>query len=332
MPNIHKHLEMPPIKHPEVWDNDDRTQLQKVLDLMNRHELPQTWLAAHSGVSPQMVNRIFKGTYPAPVKSHIERMLTSINAHLERKSVAELPFIESSVYKLFLAVCKFASTQRKMTALSGLPGIGKTRSAKEYTKINPNAILVEPSPTMSQGALIEKLVTKTKAKVKGSGYITAEQKFDAVIDALKGTDKILLVDEANTISKTAIETIRRIKDLANIGIVLIGTDALYSVIHSKSWQFDQVRNRITLWPETIEKTTPEDCEAMVNACFTEHDILPEVLERLWDYHAGNMRVLTESLIPAIRDFGLAQGHELSIPLVDKIAKSVLSMTPAESQV
>ena len=108
-------------------------------------------------------------------------------------------------------------------------------------------------------------------------------------------------------------------------VVLVGTEKLTALIKPLHGQFDQIRSRVAMWPQTIEAITRDDADDMARAALadTGHEISDDVLDTLWAYCAGSARVLNESLIPAIKDY--AAGKQLTAGLVEQIASKVLFM-------
>jgi DNA transposition AAA+ family ATPase len=138
---------------------------------------------------------------------------------------------------------------------------------------------------------------------------------------------LILVDEAENLSAQSLHYLRRIRDKASVGVVLAGTEKLQALIKPEHGQFDQIRSRVAMWPATIEAITRDDADDITRDALRDVPEVPdEVLEALWAYCKGSARVLTESLIPALRDYGIGR-HALSAALVDKIARDVLLMSP-----
>lgn len=87
-----------------------------------------------------------------------------------------------------------------------------------------------------------------------------------------------------------------------------------------------------MWPATIESITRDDCEEMARAGLADApaaegqppELGEDVLAALWAYSGGSARVLMESLLPAIRDYGFGKAP-LTGKLVDAIASKVLFM-------
>jgi len=319
---------------PSVWSDSYDEQAQrlviKIVDYLNNKQLTKAWLAMVSATKMATLSQLINGKYPSPPQHMLQTLWSSCENRDDRNKINSVPFVEATLFKLIVAACKFARTLRCFSVITASPGVGKTRSLEEYTALTNNVILIKPNPMMSQGALLDQLVKATHAIVQsGSQYKkgSREERFIAVYEALKGTDYLLILDEANTVSSGAIETLRRIRDNAQVGVVLVGTQQLTNII-KPGLQFDQLSNRVSFWPKTIESITREDADNVTQAGFAELEGLDEkILNRLWDYHQGNMRVLTEMLIPSIKIFGLGQGNSMSVKLIDHIASSMLSLKP-----
>jgi DNA transposition AAA+ family ATPase len=130
-------------------------------------------------------------------------------------------------------------------------------------------------------------------------------------------------------SHKCLHILRRIRDVAGVGIVLVGTEKLGALISPTHGEFDQIRSRVTIWPPTVTEIKREDADALAQAALDEQgELSGEVLDALWSYSKGSARMLTENLIPSIKDFGLAKGNELNAALVAAIAKQTLNLKAA----
>lgn len=320
--------------HPAVWSDsyDEQAQMQviNIINYLNDKQLTKAWLAMASATKVATLSQLINGKYPSPPHQMLDTLWSSCQNHSDRNKINSVPFVEATLYKLVVAACKFARTLRCFSVITGRSGVGKTRSVEEYAAKNDNVILIKPNPLMSQGALLDQLVKITHATVvSGSQYKkgSREERYISVEKELKGTDYLLILDEANTVSNGAIETLRRLRDNAHVGVVLVGTQQLTNLI-KPGLQFDQLSNRVSFWPKTIESITRKDADKVTQAGFAELEGLEDkILDRFWDYHQGNMRVLTEMLIPSIKIFGLGQGNTMSVKLIDHIASTMLSIKP-----
>jgi DNA transposition AAA+ family ATPase len=206
--------------------------------------------------------------------------------------------------------------------VTGYVGVGKSRCCREYRETHPMTLLVEVSPNMTPGVLMTTLLEQLNNAVPAG----LDRKFRELVRVLKGTNYLVIADEAEKMSGSALEHLRRLRDMAQIGVTLVGTEKLTNLIKPQHGQFDQIRSRVGMWPKTIERISRDDADDMARMALVDAgDLSNEVLETLWAYADGSARVLNENLIPAIKDYGMGK-LPLSRPLIEAIAAKVLFMS------
>ncbi len=314
------------------YSEADRDAVRKVLGWLDQHGKTESWLSRLSRVNTGTLNQILKGKYPpkSGPGSFLAMMLEAIKLKDERGSKHGVPFVETSLSKLARAACHRARLYRNFAVLAGYVGVGKTVALKNISASTPSTYLVEADPDMGPGALLQALVEATRAEVQTRGKFstgTTSEKFRALVRALDGTGALLIVDEAETMQPRALEYLRRIRDKAGVGVVLSGTERLTGLIQPEHGQFDQIRSRVGYWPATVTAITREDADAVTQAGFPDLDLTQDVLDALWRYNDGSIRVLVEDLIPAIRDYGIGKGRPFNAALVKQIATEVLRLKP-----
>ena len=137
------------------------------------------------------------------------------------------------------------------------------------------------------------------------------------------------LQDAGTAQNDFAPLLHRIRDKANIGIVLAGTEKLTSLISPMHGEFDQIRSRVCLWPETIKTISRADADALAQSALDEQGELDApVLDALWQYSKGSARMLMENLIPAVKDYGIGKGQAFGAELVHAIAQQVLNLKAA----
>jgi DNA transposition AAA+ family ATPase len=191
---------------------------------------------------------------------------------------------------------------------------------------------VETNPNMTPGVLLSELL----AQLNVAEPVGLDRKFGEICRVIKGTNYLIVVDEAERLSSNAMEYLRRIHDKAEVGVVLTGTEKLTALIKKAHGQFDQMRSRVGMWPVTIERITQDDSDEIARKYLAsaEHghglELADGVLNALWAYCAGSARVLVEALVPALRDYATA-GQPITEQLVDTVAQKVLFMVPRSTK-
>lgn len=308
-----------PENFPSHYTAADAELIARIQAWMVARSYTQAALARLARISASSLNQILKGTYatpPAPLLKKVE----SAMRHADDTSQDVMAPVETSVYQLAVSACKMARKYRNFAVFTGFVGTGKTYAIKHYAANNPNTHLVEATPTMTPQSLV-KLLARVVAGYDGKGSI--DDKFRAVVDALRNTDSLLIVDEAETLTPHQLHTLRRLRDLANVGIVLCGTEHLTGLIKPLHGQFDQIRSRTGFWPETVRGITDEDAAALVQAGFGAEEVPEDVVARMHKYARGSARMLVEGLIAGMREW--RKGAPLSVKLVDAVARQALCL-------
>lgn len=297
----------------------DIAHIERIQAWMAEKSYKQAALARLARVAASTLSQILGGTYiTSPSKQ-----LAAINSamrHAEEARADVVAPVETSVYKLAFSCCQMARRYRNFSVLSCWVGTGKTFAIKRYAATHSNTYLIEATPTMSTQSLI-KLLARRVAGFEGKGSIA--DRFDAVVDALRNTDSLLIIDEAETLTANQLHALRRLRDIANVGILLSGTEHLSGIIKPEHGQFDQIRSRVGFWPETVRGITEEDAAALVQSGFGAEDVPDEVVQRLFRYCKGSARMLNEGLIAGIKEF--RKGRALDVKLVDMVAKQALCL-------
>jgi DNA transposition AAA+ family ATPase len=326
-PELHGVPPAPPTAPaPKFYSAADNAQAKAVADWLRANGKSRSWLASKLRISSATVSTLLNGKYPAPPAEHLARMQAVLDVEAERISDGTPGYVEGSVHKLAFVVADRTRKAANFGVLCGHVGVGKTRTLKEYATRRPQTLLVEANPQMTAGSLLIELLEQLAVTVPAG----MDRKFQALTKALAGTNYLLIVDEAENMSGQALHYLRRIRDKAGVGVVLAGTPKLQALIKPEHGQFDQIRSRVAMWPATIQAISRDDADDMVREALRDHsptgaEVPDDVLDALWAYCDGSARVLMESLLPALRDYGLAKQTALSPKLVDAIAKNVLFM-------
>lgn len=303
---------------PDHYTQADITLIGTALAWIADRKYTQAALARLARISASSLNQILKGAYatsPAKLLASVE----SAMRHADEASGHAVAPVETSVFRLTNIACDMARRYRNFAVMTAYVGTGKTFALKEYRAKHPNTYLVEASPTMTQASLTKQLYRLVVGPGKGS----IADKFDELVENLRGTDTLLIIDEAETITPNQLHTIRRLRDLAGIGVVLAGTEHLSGLIKPQHGQFDQIRSRAGFWPETVRGITAEDAAALVQSAFGAEEVAEDVIARLFAYCKGSARMLVEGLIAGIKEF--RRGRPLDTKLVDAVAKQALCL-------
>jgi DNA transposition AAA+ family ATPase len=112
--------------------------------------------------------------------------------------------------------------------------------AREYVKSRENVILIEVDVSYNHQILLREL--KKKCGEYGTGSLSIMLK--NIVEALADRDYLLIVDEAENLTKKSLEFLRFIYDRSGTSILLCGTPKLISNIRGINLENQQLSSRI----------------------------------------------------------------------------------------
>lgn len=275
-------------------------------------------LARLSSINTSTFNQIINLKYPTTPTKFLRQVSQAIENYEASRKIGKVPFVSTSVYKTIANACILARRNKNFSLVAAFVGLGKTFSIKKYVHETANTYLIEVNPMMSVGSFVKTLEKNiTGLATKGNNY----DRLEFLISKLKNTDSLIVVDEAEFLTPKALHVLRRIRDIANIGIVLAGTENLTTLIQPNHGQFDQIRSRVGFWTPTIEALSQDDCEALVTAGLG--IVSDTVKEKIYQLAKGSARVIAEGLIPNLKQF--VKGQTLDVALVKAVAEQTLTL-------
>jgi DNA transposition AAA+ family ATPase len=120
-------------------------------------------------------------------------------------------YIPTSISEDVYKAIRYCQLSKGIAVLHGDAGIGKTKAAEQYAIDNPStAIYLQVSPVTGSLGSFLKLLTRALRISEG------RSKLDMILnirDRLDGTDKVLIIDEAQHLRLSALEEIRTLSDM-----------------------------------------------------------------------------------------------------------------------
>lgn len=138
--------------------------------------------------------------------------------------------METKSYAEVIGTVKLGISRRKLTAVFGTPGSGKSSLLNDIELEHPNAHVILCSPTMTMKNLLVQIANKINTHVKGDTYSVQQQLTEALIADPR---HILLFDECENLHRgnvSKIDVLRQIYDESNIPMVLCGTYQLQALL------------------------------------------------------------------------------------------------------
>lgn len=212
----------------------DAELVRRTEEALERLRMPRTDLAAELEVDKQAVNRWLNASRcsrkdletiePRVTEWLRERdQLDSIvqEAHASRAEYLETPTLEKIVSAL-----AWAKAHGDMLAVYGAPGVGKTTAIKAFAERYPNVwhATIEPASASVVPAL-EEIAESCGLKETSGGARRLSRAIAARVRDLQG---LLIVDECQHLTLSAVEQLRAIHDATGVGLALVGNELSYA--------------------------------------------------------------------------------------------------------
>jgi len=250
-----------------------------------------------SAAVSQYVNRKFEGNL-----SEFEKDIASI---LRREEDKDFPmrnpsFCFTSASRKIWTVLQSCAQDCDMGLVVGPAGCGKSVTLQEHKRQYRSDILVTADvTTRSVGAILLLISKQLEGASRQSGTNSAH--LQRIIEHLKGSRRLLIIDEAHFLAWEGFEAVRKINDCAGSGVVFAGQQQIYDQMRGgrRSFQWDQIYSRVGVRCH-IKDIEKEDVTMIVNNLCP--DIDKKSLEFLYGKAAGKgkFRIMTKLLQRAQR--------------------------------
>ncbi len=197
-------------------------------------------------VDGSTMSRVLLGTYGASIEKFMERV-----RHLRKKvSSMRNEFVETTVTRKLFQAFELAKNMNAIVHISGPSGSSKTASAREWQRRNHGRAVYVDCPVIGGiRALLQELARNARINVKNLNTAELIEKVTASFDSRH----TILLDEATrllphsrNVDTKPLEFLRRMHDVAGVGIAFISTDIFRKEVTSGAWSqyLEQLLGRI----------------------------------------------------------------------------------------
>ncbi|MGN0674519.1 MAG: AAA family ATPase [Oscillospiraceae bacterium] len=220
----------------------------------------QKQIADESGLSSSVVSQFISNTYTGDNVKAADTLNKYLKLAKERLNVINSKrfYKELGNTQLVLGAVAYAHKHCEMTLIRGASGAGKTTALKYYADNNAGVVFVTANSTVKTGKLILQEIAATMGK--NCIGCNIKQTMDKLLSMLSGTKRLIIIDEADRLSLNALQAVRDLNDIANVGVVLAGNNKLYTQMYTgvKGSEFDQIRTRILFKPMVTNNYTLDE--------------------------------------------------------------------------
>lgn len=270
-----------PTKRPSQWTVDQFETVKKFVRWLNEHEQTVTEAAARLGISVGTASPLLRGEYDHKVDRHVAEMAGIMRRARQRALAPKVPeYRTTSVTERTIEMLTIAHVERRIVLVLGGTGVGKTTGCLRYAASEP-AIYLECGENASPRPLIKDLAVKCGIEPKGH----VRELRGAIIEVLRGSDKLLICDEIDPVGEKALQNIRLIHDAAHVGVALVGTSAYLEKLHyCRSATVAQLIGRFA-YVKYMDGCSPDDIRAIAS----QFDLEDEAVDVLVDGCGGQAR-------------------------------------------
>ncbi len=278
----------------EHYSYGDKGMVREIHEWSRRNKQTLKFLADHADVDYQSLKSAMRGEVEEPtilLKKAVEFLLSQWNI---------TAFAETSIWNRISLICDEATNLGSTDSIGviyGYVGVGKTTALTRYANINKNVIYIRAFQSMPTTTLLDRLVKESDAQVSRQnqwGRGSNADKVDAIVDILRGSSRLIIIDEATRMVPSCIEMVRDIADDAGVGLVLAGREMLLPMLQDEQGRFGEISSRVFMWPDVMKRITPNDVELIVKAAID--GLNAETIDMFWQCSDGNARKLGQLIM------------------------------------
>lgn len=274
--------------------------IDQVRELIQTEALKQAQVARELGVAGSTLSQVLTGTYRGNTGEMSQRMVRWLQQRGRQKRAATVipaipKFIDTATAQQVIEILDYAQLFDDIGVVYSGAGLGKTSAVEEYRRRNPDTVwVVTCSPDCaSVGVFLEE--TAMAVGITGAALHPAKLRRE-IVRRVRGTRGLLIVDEAQHLTKLALEAARSIHDSTNVGLVLLGNAQVYRRVYGSNTEkedFAQLFSRIGIRLK-LARPKAGDVHAIAEAFgITGRDCL-EYLETI-ARHAGALRGVVKTI-------------------------------------
>lgn len=249
----------------------------RVERFLNEKGISQAKAAPMIGISQTALSQWRRNMYDngdiAGLESKLEEFFRTQE---EQEAVTEkaLPYksiqdyIPTSISEDVFKMIRYCQLEKGMVIIHGDAGIGKTKGAEKFAKENPTAsVYIQATPSIGSLGNLLKVIARTLRLPESRSKL---ELMLAIREKLEGTNKVIIIDEAQHLQLRALEEIRAWTDpnpvtgQSGVGIALIGNTEVYTrMVGRQEARFAQLFSRIRMNRYySTQKVTDSDVKAL----------------------------------------------------------------------
>ncbi len=235
---------------------------QQLKDFLSQSHKTQRQVAKELALSEAVVSQFLKGIYIGSNETVAAQVLSYLESGKQRQISAKAPEFSPDLRnaKKVTFAARYAHLNNDIALVYGAAGAGKTTALKEYAKNNRGVIYIAADTSVKTARTVLFLILEALGEeTRGTEFILTRR----LVGLLSGTNRLLIIDEADHLSFNALQAVRNLNDVAGIGIVFSGNDIIkYQMYGRGSVKLDQLRTRVGIEKTVSNSYTFEEIESL----------------------------------------------------------------------
>lgn len=204
-------------------------------------KISQSKAAQALGYSSGVISAYKSRSYNGNVRTLEEKIEAWLKREARRLEKVEIPTAETTVLDQVRKAVSIAQDDADIAVIVGDAGTGKTTALRRYEAESHSAFLVEVDPSFTKNVLVTEIARAVGVDPKGGMTLVISR----IIETLRERDAVLIIDEADYLSDSSLELVRRIiNDKAKTGVVLAGLPRLEYKLRNLRNDHEQLASRV----------------------------------------------------------------------------------------
>ncbi|OOF50298.1 transcriptional regulator [Rodentibacter genomosp. 1] len=290
---------------------------QELHAFMKANKMTQKQVATLFDTSGTTISQYLNDKYPTDTK-WLDEKVDELLARQKAKVVEAKynnAFVPTMTAKQGMEIMQFAQAEGEINVIYGAAGLGKTQMLKQYAKEHSSAVLIETDPSCNPKVLLRKIAEAVGANSRGIN----NDVLSSIVEKLKGSERLLMIDEAELLSTRALEFIRRIHDLTQCGVILAGMPRLLVNLKGKNNELAQLYSRVGFACDLGNALPDEDLAMLAESALN----TSEFNEPLIKACKGNARRLSKLMRGVVRSAEI-NDTQISAAMIEQYSKMLIS--------
>lgn len=223
--------------------------------------MTQKKISSAVGRSISVISYYLNGKYPGDIDELEKRLEEYLGTAQERAAQPEqnAGVARTSVLVDIMGALNNVSVAQDIGVIAGDSGVGKTTAVRQYAATHPSALVIEAHHRYTARPLFVTICNRLSLDTTGSIHALMTR----VVEKLADSGRMIIIDEAEHLPYDCIELVRRVNDMAHVGVALVGMPRLLKNIQGDSGHYAQIRNRVGVFRAIDGRMSDDDLDLLI---------------------------------------------------------------------